>query len=150
MIKKLGLGMVAVLVLEASAAYGVIQSGLINFGDEVSADAVKSLAEGLRIDDVRISPPIAFIGDRGSSRVALSLINQSQVTIQAVSMTATFTDVHGSLLGVREFVPLLAIKDHRVLLPGGSIATDQTLLDVPLSWANARISLDVSTIIPQS
>ena len=64
MIKKLGLGMVAVLVLEASAAYGVIQSGLINFGDEVSADAVKSLAEGLRIDDVRISPPIAFIGDR--------------------------------------------------------------------------------------
>ena len=150
MIKRLGLGMVAALVLEASAAYGVIQSGLISFGDEVPADTVTSLAEGLRIDDVRISPPIASSGERVASRVALSLTNQSQVTIQAVSMKATFSDMQGSLLGVREFVPLLASEDNRVLLPGASIATDQTLWDITLSWANARISLDVWTIIPQS
>ena len=140
--------MVVVLALEAGAAFGVIQSGLIPFEPKASAEISQTLDQRISISDVKISPPVVNNLDRGYARIALSLTNKSQEELAAVSIKASFNDRDGMLLGAREFVPHLASEDKRRLLPGDTITSDQMVLDVPLRWSDARIGLTVASVIP--
>jgi len=152
MLKKLGLGAIILLGLEAGGAYAFLQHGGVEFVDTFLATpkAVAASQPAVELDAVSISPiqHLASGDSHGYTFVALTLTNQSDLPLQTVSVKAKFVAQDGSVLGVREFVPLIAAIDKAILVPGGSHTAQEMLLDIPSDWAEARISLSVSTVIP--
>lgn len=152
MLKKLGLGAIILLGLEAGGAYAFLQHGGVEFVDTFLATPQEASVQRpeVGLEAVSISPIqyLASSDSHGYTFVALTLTNQSNLPLQTVSVKARFVAQDGSELGVREFVPLIAAIDKAILVPGESYTAQEMLLNIPSDWGDARISLSVATVIP--
>lgn len=152
MLKKLGLGAIILLGLEAGGAYAFLQHGGVEFVDTFLATPKEAAVHqsAVELEAVSISP-IQYLessDSHGYAFVALTLTNQSDVSLQAVSVNAKFVAQDGSVLGVREFVPLITEIDKVILEPGARYTAKEMLLNLPSEWSEARIALSVATVIP--